>query len=261
MTIIIVAVAVVTIIGILCAVMLSVASKVMAVEVDERVEKVRECLPGANCGGCGFAGCDGYAAALVEDPDMPLTLCAPGGAAAAQAMAAVLGKDAGEMVAKVAVVHCSGDCNATANKMEYHGINTCAAAKLMFGGAGKCTFGCMGLGDCAAVCPSEAICIKNGIAHIDTRLCSGCGACANACPNSVISVLPADAPVKILCSNKEKGAVARKKCTAACIGCGLCTRKCPQGAISLVDNLAVIDYEKCTGCGTCVEACPAKCIH
>ena len=255
-----IAIIVVTVIGILCAVMLSVASKVMAVEVDERVTKVRECLPGANCGGCGFAGCDGYAAALVEDPDMPLTLCAPGGAAAAQAIGDVLGKSAGEMVAKSAVVHCKGDCSVTGSKMDYHGIETCAAAKVLFGGTGKCTFGCLGLGDCAKVCTNEAICIENGIAHVDTRVCNGCGACANTCPNHVISVLPVSRPVVVTCSSKDKGVAVRKKCSAGCIGCGMCMRKCPSQAITVVNNLAVIDYEKCTGCGTCKEVCPAKCI-
>ncbi len=251
---------VVTVIGVICAVVLSVASKVMAVKVDERVVNVRECLPGANCGGCGFAGCDGYAAAVVEDETMPLTLCAPGGAAAAQAMGAVLGRDAGEMVAKVAAVRCKGDCNVTGDKMDYRGIETCAAAKLLFGGAGKCTYGCMGLGDCVRACPSEAICIENGIAHVDSRVCTGCGACAKVCPNSVISVKPAAIDVVVSCSNKDKGAAVRQKCTAGCIGCGMCMKKCPSGAITLKDNLASIDYDKCTGCGTCKSVCPVKCI-
>ena len=255
-----IAVIVVSIIGALCAVMLSVASKVMAVEVDERIPKVRECLPGANCGGCGYPGCDGYAAAMVEDADTPLTLCAPGGAAAAQAVAAVLGRSAGEMVKKAAVVLCRGDCNATKNKMEYAGIEGCAAAKLMFGGAGECTFGCLGLGDCAAVCPSNAICIENGIAHVDARVCTGCGACTNVCPNHVINVIPVSAPVKVSCSSHDKGAAVRKKCSAGCIGCGLCMKNCPAGAIKVENNLASIDYSKCTGCGTCQQKCPAKCI-
>ena len=256
-----IAVIVVTVIGIICAVVLSVASKVMAVEVDERIPEVSACLPGANCGGCGYPGCDGYAAALVNDPDTPLTLCAAGGPAAAQAIAKVLGRAAGEMVAKTAVVHCSGNCNVTGKKMDYEGISTCAAAKLMFGGTGKCSYGCMGLGDCAAVCPSDAICIENGIAHIDPRACTGCSACTRVCPNGLISVLPSTAPVKVLCSSRDKGPAVRKKCTAGCIGCGMCMRKCPAGAITLKDNLAVIDYDKCTGCGTCVSVCPAKCIH
>ena len=255
-----IAIIVVTVIGILCAVMLAVASKVMAVEVDERVTQVRECLPGANCGGCGFAGCDGYAAALVEDPDLPLTLCAAGGNAAAQAVAAVLGREAGEVEAKVAFVHCRGTCEATSNKVDYHGIESCSAAKLLFGGAGQCTYGCMGLGDCAKVCPQDAICFEGGIAHVDPRRCIGCGACAEACPNGVIAIQPAAAPVTVACSSKDKGAVVRKKCTAGCIGCGLCMRNCPHGAITVQNNLAVIDYEKCTGCGTCQGVCPAKCI-
>jgi len=255
-----IAIIVVTGIGIICAVVLAVASKVMAVEVDERIPAVRECLPGANCGGCGFPGCDGYAAALVEDPELELTLCAAGGAAAAEAMGKVLGRTAGAMVPKLALVHCKGDCKVTKNKMDYTGIETCKAAKLLFGTPGQCTFGCIGLGDCTKVCTEDAICLENGIAHIDPRKCIGCGACVKTCPNAVISLIPADADVKIACSNKDKGAVARKKCSAGCIGCGLCMKKCPNEAIKVVNNLAVIDYDKCTNCGTCKEACPSKCI-
>ncbi len=260
MTAIIIAVVVVTVIGIICAVVLSVASKVMYVPVDERVTKLSEVLPGANCGGCGFPGCDGYAAALVEDPDTPLTLCAAGGAACAQAMAAILGKEAGEMVEKRAFVACTGDCSKTKNKMEYVGIDSCKAAKVLFGGAGSCTFGCMGLGDCVSACVNGGVSVKDGLVRIDYSICNGCGGCAKACPNSVIKILPADTPAFVTCSNKDKGAVARKKCTDACIGCGMCMRKCPNGAIKLENNLAVIDYEKCNGCGTCIEVCPAKCI-
>ena len=256
-----IAIAVVTVIGIICAVMLSVASKVMAVEVDERVPLVRECLPGANCGGCGFPGCDGYAAAMVADEETPLTLCAPGGAGVAGKVAQVLVRDAGEMVKSYAYVNCRGDCNATSNKMEYRGIETCSAAKVMFGGAGKCTFGCMGLGDCTRACPSDAIHIgKNGIAAVDTRVCTGCSACAKVCPNHIISILPHDIKVRVSCNSHDKGAAVRKKCTAGCIGCGMCMRKCPEKAITVQDNLAVIDYSKCTGCGTCQSVCPAKCI-
>ena len=260
MTAIIIAVVVVTIIGIICAVVLSVASKVMYVPVDERVTQLSEVLPGANSGGCGFPGCDVYAAALVEDPDTPLTLCAAGGAACAQAMAAILGKEAGEMVEKRAFVACTGDCSKTKNKMEYVGIDSCKAAKVLFGGAGSCTFGCMGLGDCVSACVNGGVSVKDGLVRIDYSICNGCGGCAKVCPNSVIKILPADTPAFVTCSNKDKGAVARKKCTDACIGCGMCMRKCPNGAIKLENNLAVIDYEKCNGCGTCIEVCPAKCI-
>ncbi len=257
---IIIAVIVVTVIGIICAVVLAVASKVMAVEVDERVTQLTEALPGANCGGCGFPGCSGYAAALVEDPDLSLTLCAAGGNACAQAMAAILGKEAGEMVAQVAVVHCKGDCKYTENKTDYQGMSSCAAAKLMYGGPGSCIHGCLGLGDCANVCTNDAICIENGIAHVNTRLCSGCGACVKACPNGVISVKPADAPVYVTCSNKEKGPLAMKHCKVSCIGCKLCEKNCPNEAIKVENNCAVIDYDKCNGCGKCAEVCKRNCF-
>lgn len=261
MGVIITAVIVVSVIGVICAVMLSVASKVMAVEVDERIPKVRECLPGANCGGCGYPGCDGYAAAMVEDEDTPLTLCAPGGAAVAGKVAEVLGRSAGEMVKRYAFVNCLGDCDATADKEEYVGIGTCAAAKLLFGGKGKCTFGCLGLGDCTRACPSDAIHIgAKGIARVDTRVCTGCSACAKACPNHIISILPADIAVQVSCSSHDKGPAVRAKCSAGCIGCGMCGRKCPEGAITMENSLAVIDYGKCTGCGACMGVCPAKCI-
>ncbi|MCC8078989.1 MAG: Fe-S cluster domain-containing protein [Oscillospiraceae bacterium] len=257
---IVIAVIVVVIIGLVCAVMLSVASKFMAVEVDERVPLVRECLPGANCGGCGYPGCDGYAAALVEDPDLPLTLCPPGGAAVVEKLSAVLGRSGGEIEAKVAHVRCGGVCGATNAKMDYQGISSCSAAKLLFGGTGKCVYGCMGLGDCAAVCPSDAVCIENGIAHIDARSCTGCAACVKACPSGIIELVPAAAKVTVDCSSREKGAATRKNCTAGCIGCKLCEKNCPQGAITVVDNLASIDYDKCDGCGKCASVCKPGCI-
>ncbi|MBR2879852.1 MAG: 4Fe-4S binding protein [Oscillospiraceae bacterium] len=118
----------------------------------------------------------------------------------------------------------------------------------------------MGLGDCVSACVNGGVSVKDGLVRIDYSICNGCGGCAKACPNSVIKILPADTPAFVTCSNKDKGAVARKKCTDACIGCGMCMRKCPNGAIKLENNLAVIDYEKCNGCGTCIEVCPAKCI-
>ena len=247
-------------VGLVCAVLLVVASKFMAVPVDERFPKIRECLPGANCGGCGYAGCDGYANALVDGSEEKINKCVAGGAAVVEALAKATGKEAEAIEEKVAYVHCKGDCNATQKKAEYKGTKTCKASKLLFGGEGTCTFGCLGYGDCAAVCPEQAINVINGVAHVNGARCIACGQCVSVCPQKIVTLIPKAAAVKVTCSNKEKGPVVMKKCTAGCIGCGLCMRNCPAEAIKVEGFLAAIDYEKCIGCGKCREVCPKKCI-
>ena len=250
----------VTALGVLCAIMLAVASKVMAVKIDERVAQLSEIMPGANCGACGFPGCSGYAEALAEG-GVETNLCAPGGAEVSKAIGAILGVEAGDVAAQVAAVCCRGDDAARQVKMEYSGIETCTAAKLFYGGQNACIFGCLGFGDCAAVCPQDAICIENGLARIDTRSCIGCKICLKACPNGIISMESDAARVAVLCLNTEKGASVRKKCSSGCIACTKCVRECPEKAITMNNNLAVIDYEKCTNCGKCAESCITKCIR
>ena len=251
----------VTAIGLICAVVLAVASHFMGVPVNEKEVAIRECLPGANCGACGFTGCDGYAKALAEKEGIKTNLCVPGADAVAKKIADVLGVESEDVIEQVAFVHCAGDCYNHKQKHIYEGISSCRAAQMLYGGKGMCSHGCLGLGDCASVCPQDAICIENGIAHVDTRKCVGCGLCAKACPNHIIELFPDVTRVVVTCSNREKGASVRKKCSAGCIGCGLCARNCPQGAISVVNNLAVIDYEKCIGCGVCREKCPTHAIR
>ena len=250
----------VTLIGLVCALVLVIAGKLMAVPVNERLEKVRACLPGANCGACGYAGCDGYAEALASGACKETTLCIPGGNDAAQQVAAVLGLKAGEVERKVAFIRCNGTCSHTHNKYEYTGIQTCAGAEQLFGGPGECTFGCMGLGDCARACEYGAICIENGIAHVDTRVCVGCGKCAKVCPNQLIQILPLSIRHFVTCGNQEKGAMTRQRCKTGCIGCKKCELNCPEKAITVTNNLASIDYSKCSNCGKCVEVCPSGCI-
>ena len=131
---------------------------------------------------------------------------------------------------------------------------------MLFGGASSCIYGCVGCGDCAAVCPVDAICVKNSLAHVNPEICIGCGKCVNTCPKHIISIIPKNATTVVMCSNKEKGAVAHKNCKNACIGCKKCQLNCPENAITVTDNLAVIDYAKCSGCGLCVDNCPTKCI-
>ena len=242
---------------------LVIAAKVMAVKEDERFPAVRECLPGANCGACGFAGCDGYAKALCENPDTPTNLCIPGADGVSRQLSDILGVEFADVVEQVAVVHCSGDCEHTSDKVVYQGIESCAAAKLMYGGKGSCTYGCLGLGDCVKVCPHDAICIADGVARVNTKDCVGCGLCAKTCPNHLISLVADVERVVVACSNKDKGAVTRKVCSNGCIGCKKCEKVCPLGAIKVVDNVAVIDYEKCDNCpdfAVCAKNCTVGCI-
>ena len=246
-------------IGFAAALILSVASTVMAVKVNEKEVAIRDCLPGANCGACGFSGCDGYAKALAEGGVAP-NLCRPGGADSAAKISAILGVDAGESEPVVAFVHCGGECGINAQKSIYEGIKSCAAAKMLYGGKGACVYGCLGCGDCTNECQYDAICIVNGIARVDPRKCVGCGMCAKACPNHIISLIPKTEQAVIICSNHEKGGVVRKECQNGCIGCMKCQKNCPVGAVTVTDSLASIDYTKCTGCGTCVEGCPVGCL-
>ena len=260
---VLIATVIVAAIGLLCAIMLVLASKFFAVSENETEKQIRECLPGANCGACGYAGCDGYAKALAEDKDsktVKTNLCIPGADATSRAISEILGVEFEDVIEQVAVIRCQGDCEHTAHKMDYVGIRSCEAAKSMYGGYGKCIFGCIGLGDCIKVCPQNAICIENGMAHVDTRKCVGCGLCVRACPRGIISLMADVERVMVTCSSKDKGAVARQKCSNACIGCKKCEKSCPTGAITVIDNLATIDYSLCTRCEECAKNCPVGCI-
>ena len=260
MNTILIAVISVSIIGFFCSALITVASKVMFVKADERVQKIRDCLPGANCGACGLSGCDAYAEALVKG-DAASNLCPPGGNTVYEQINEILGLNTDEgLEKKTAVVHCLGDCETMKNKMEYIGIKTCLAASKLFGGQGACTFGCIGFGDCAGVCPADAICVSDGLARVDPRKCIGCAICIKACPSNVISMHRDPVKVAILCKNIEKGAVIRKKCSKGCIGCIKCVKECPAEAITVDEFLAVIDYSLCDGCRKCVDVCIAKCI-
>jgi len=232
----------------------------MYVKVDEREQVMRGVMPGANCGACGFPGCNSYAAALLEG-DVATNLCPPGGPDLVKRIGEVLGTDGGEeIVEKAAVVHCCADEDACRVKMDYIGMSTCVAAHQLFGGQTACTFGCLGFGDCMKVCPTGAVCIEKGLARIDTRKCNGCGLCVKACPSHVITVDDATIAVAILCKNTEKGGALKDKCTKGCIGCMKCVKACPSQAITVTDSLASIDYSKCDGCGKCIESCVKGCI-
>ncbi|MBR6407118.1 MAG: RnfABCDGE type electron transport complex subunit B [Clostridia bacterium] len=257
---IIIPIIIVAAIGLIAGVGLSIASIVMAVPVDEKVTEIRGCLPGANCGACGYSGCDGYAAALASG-EAANGLCSPGGAKCAADVAAVLGEEVGEFKRRAAVVHCDGTCDKTEKLYDYRGIQTCAGVSLMFGGDGKCSYGCIGLGDCVKACQYGAISICNGVAVINTKRCAACSECVAACPKGLIRIVYGDKVADVSCSNKDKGAAAKKACKNACIGCMRCVKACESGAVTVSNNLATVDSEKCTGCGKCFEVCPSKCIR
>ncbi|MBQ8322060.1 MAG: RnfABCDGE type electron transport complex subunit B [Clostridia bacterium] len=260
---ILVPVLVLVVIALICAVLLTLSSVLFGVKEDERMAAVRDCLPGANCGACGFSGCDGYAKALADGVTDNPSLCIPGGDGVAKEVGEIMGLSAGDVVEKVAYVACNGSCAPEERKYEYVGPKTCVAANMSYSGDRACTFACLGYGDCMKVCPRDAICInpEKNIAEIDPRKCIGCGLCVKTCPNGIIHLINDTSRVVVKCNNHNKGADVRKVCQNGCIACGKCVKVCPEGAITLVDNIATIDYSKCTGCGTCHDSCPVHCIH
>ena len=248
--------------GFVFAVILTIASKVFYVPVDETVIKLGEALPGANCGGCGFAGCSDYANALAADPEgVGPNKCPVGGAAVAAELASILGIEAGSSEPQVAVVMCNGNSQAAKSLSEYQGPVSCKAAASLFGGMNACKYGCLGLGDCTRACNFGAIKICDGVAVVARELCTGCGACAATCPKHVIRIAPAKNKVVVQCQNADKGAQTLKACKNGCIGCGKCAKVCKFDAITIENNHAYIDPEKCKNCGMCAKECPTKAIN
>lgn len=254
MTEILIPVLVVAVIGLVAGIGLALASKYMAVPTDERVEKLREALPGANCGACGYSGCDGYAAALAAGETTP-DKCSPGGSSTAQQLGEILGVEVADIKPLVAHIHCGGNPENSTTKYDYFGMQSCTAASLIHQGPLSCSYGCLGFGDCMRACSFGAISISNGRPIICEDLCAACGNCVTACPKSLISIIPKGAPVHADCANKARGAAVAKACKVACLACKLCEKNCPNGAITVVDNRAVINYELCDGCGKCKEVC------
>lgn len=266
---IIIAIAILGGLGLIFGLVLAGASKLFYVQTDPRLDALNACLPGANCGGCGYAGCSAYAEAVLSG-EAPVDACASGGNECAQAMAGIMGLQIGAVKRKIAFVRCSGYHRFTDDgkeqgakkKGQYEGFRDCLAATNVGGnGPLSCKFGCLGFGTCVKVCSYDAIAVVDGVARVNRDKCVGCMACVRACPRNVITAVEYDKQVFIPCASHAKGAVTVRGCTQGCIGCGLCVKICEEKAITLDKNLAVIDYDKCNDCGLCATVCPKKLIE
>ena len=247
--------------GLIFGGLLAYASQKFAIEVDPRVTAISEVLPGANCGGCGFPGCDGLANAIVEG-NAPVNACPVGGPEIAKKIAEIMGVESEESVRKVARVICNGSTQNCKEKFEYFGIQDCKAAAMLAGGSKSCAYGCLGLGTCVKACQFDAIEITDGkIARIIPEKCTACGKCIEVCPKQVIYFAPYEQDVVVDCNNEEKGKAVKEKCNVGCIGCQICVKACPFDAMEFSNNLARINYEKCTNCMLCAEKCPTKAIY
>jgi len=249
-----------SILGGLMGLGLAIASKRFAVEQDPRQVEILAALPGANCGACGYPGCQGYAQALVGGA-AECTLCAPGGKGLVETLSRILGRDAGDVESKIAIVRCQGNEGNCTSDARYIGVRSCRACQILAGGTKTCTFGCLGFGDCVEVCPFGAIHIgPEKLPVVIPEKCTGCGKCVDACPRTIICLQPLAQKTHVLCVNGDKAARANKVCKTACIACRKCVKACPFSAIEVTDNRALIDATKCRNCGLCTEACPKHCI-
>ena len=252
-------------IGAISAIILYFVAQKFKVIEDPRIDEVADKLPGANCGGCGFAGCRNFAEAIVKAGNMDNLNCPVGGNTIIKEIAPILGIIAVERDPQIAVVRCSGSLAKAPKKVEYDSAATCAFAHNLFAGESGCPYGCLGLGDCVISCKFDAIYIDKitGLPVVSNEKCVSCGACAKACPRSIIEIRnknKKDRRIFVSCINQEKGAIAKKNCEVACIGCGKCVKVCNFEAITLKNNLAYIDFMKCTLCRKCVEECPTTAI-
>ena len=247
-------------IAVVFGLILAFAAKIFEVQTDPRLPQIQECLAGANCGGCGYPGCGGCAEAILKG-EAPVNACAPAGAEGAAKIAAIMGMEAPSGEKKVAHVLCNGG-EAAVKNYQYVGISDCVGAMKVAGGPTQCAFGCMGFGNCVSACQFNAIHInEKGVAEVDKELCTNCGKCREACPRHLIVEVPYKSKVFVNCSNKQKNPKVVKICENSCIACGMCEKNCRFDAIHVVNNVAVIDYDKCKGCTLCAKACPHHAIE
>lgn len=248
------------ILAVFFGIVLTYASKKFAVVTDPKVEQIRDILPGANCGACGYAGCDALADAIAKG-ESAVSACPVCTQDAIEKIADVLGVAADNSERMVARVICNGNSENAKEKYEYQGIEDCKAAQMIAGGPKACPYGCTGLGTCERVCPFDAIHVIDGVAIVDEEKCTACKKCIEACPKDIIELVPASKHVRVLCNSVDKGKAVMSVCKVGCIGCQRCVKACEFDAMTFQDNLAKIDYSKCTNCMVCAEVCPTKTIY
>lgn len=259
--------AVFTLLGLFFGFALAAAAMRFHVPVNPLVDRVRGRLPSANCGACGFAGCQVYAEAVVERPEVSPNLCIPGRADVASAVAELTGKQLGTVQDRIVVLRCHGTSAYARDEAEYAGIQTCAAASLVFGGPKACKNGCLGLGDCVAVCPFGALTLgADGIPVVDVEKCTGCALCVAACPKDLYEIYPREHRIELSCVARDKQSVVRATCMVGCTLCRKCVAKCPAEAITWDGKTILIDHEKCLAYGpdcneVCVDICPSTILH
>ena len=241
---------------------LALTAKKFSVKIDPRVQQVLDVLAHAHCGACGYAGCEQYAEAVVNNPDVPPNLCCPGGARTCETVGRITGKKAELKEPIYARVMCQGGWSKSAKKFPYEGVRDCRAVMLAGGGDKVCKYGCLGYGTCSRVCPFGAISMtEDHLPYVDIKKCTGCRKCETACPTKAIEVLPASRQVLVTCHSRDKGAETKKNCQLGCIACGICVKVCPFDAPSVKDNLSRIDLDRCRVCGLCVSKCPTGAIR
>jgi electron transport complex protein RnfB len=246
--------------GVAFAALLAVSNKKLAVQVNPKLEAILGCLPGGNCGACGFAGCLGFAEAVLG-VKAGVDGCLAGGPGVAAKIAALMGTAVEERESEVAFVACRAGRSISRTKFEYEGVADCQAAAVLFGGDKACAWGCLGLGSCERACPFDAIHVnEEGVAVVDRAKCTGCTKCVKSCPLDLIYMVPKSQAVLVACMNHDRGKRAKEVCDISCTACKICEKACPYDAIHVIDNLAVIDFAKCTQCNICVEKCPQSTI-
>jgi RnfABCDGE-type electron transport complex B subunit len=253
---ILVAIGALAVLGMAMSIILGLAAKVFYVYVDPRIENILDALPGANCGGCGYAGCSDYAEAIVKHGESP-NLCVAGSSDVTENVCTIMGLSASLGERKVARIFCQGDDQRGMRRFNYVGARDCRAAIVATGGDKACQYGCVGLGSCVRSCPFGAMGMgENGLPVVYENLCTGCGNCADICPRNIPRLVPARQKVLNLCSSLDAGKTVKQVCSVGCIACGQCVKKCPEGAVTMQDRLAVVDPDKCTMQQVCVEKCP-----